>query len=190
MSGSTSINEETPVASPVGQLEAEVLEFFIRAAQILGLPRSLGEIYGLLYLSPTPLSMDQIVQRLKISVGSASQGLKQLRGFRAVRTTYIPGERRDYYVAEEELRKVLSGFVREEIRPHLESGQERLARMEELLGQIEAGDQKEELAVRIKRLSRLHTLANRLLPFIDKGAWRNPGPRESNRTRRNDWKRG
>lgn len=147
-------------------LENEVLEFFVRAAQLLGLPRSLGEIYGLLYVSPTPLSMEQIVQRLKISVGSASQGLKQLRNFKAVRTTYLPGERRDYFVAEQELRKVLTGFVQEEIRPHLESGQERLARMEEFLGQIETSEAKDELTARIHRLSRLHTLADRLLPLM------------------------
>jgi HTH-type transcriptional regulator, glycine betaine synthesis regulator len=160
------VNDSPSVVSPLQDLEMEVLEFFVRGAQLLGLPRSMGEIYGLLYLSTEPLSMEQIVQRLKISTGSASQGLKQLRGFRAVRTVYVPGERRDYYVAEEELRKVLTGFVQEEIRPHLESGRERLARMDDLAAQLADGEHKEMVEFRIKRLLRLHALFSRLLPAM------------------------
>jgi DNA-binding transcriptional regulator GbsR (MarR family) len=145
------------------------MEFFVRAAQLLGQPRSLGEIYGLLYLSSEPLSMDEIVTRLKISTGSVSQGLKQLRAFRAVRTTYLPGARRDHFVAEQELRKVLNGFVQEEIRPHLESGRDRLSRMNQLVAEIgeEGGEAVQtELAAKIKRLSRLHSLSDRLLPLL------------------------
>lgn len=151
------------------ELELEVMEFFVRAAQLLGQPRSLGEIYGLLYMSPDPLSMDEIVTRLKISTGSVSQGLKQLRAFRAVRTTYLPGTRRDHFVAEQELRKVLNGFVQEEIRPHLESGRERVSRMGQLVVELEGEGDNEaqaELAAKIKRLARLHSLSDRLLPLL------------------------
>lgn len=152
-------------ASARAELETEVLEFFVRAAQLLGQPRSIGEIYGLLYLSVEPLSMEAIVSRLKISTGSASQGLKQLRAFRAVRTTYVPGERRDHYVAEQELRKVLSGFVQEEIKPHLDSGRDRLDRMAVALNALEI-DEKELLEKRIQRLEKLHGLTGKLLPVM------------------------
>lgn len=142
------------------------MEFFVRAAQLLGQPRSIGEIYGLLYLSPEPLSMDNIVTRLNISTGSASQGLKQLRAFRAVRTTYVPGQRRDFFVAEEELRKVFSGFVQEEIKPHLDSGRERIDRMNAALQEIADVDEKEALEKRIHRLEKLHGLSRKLLPLM------------------------
>src|SRR5690606_34341859 len=127
-------------------------EVFVRAAQMIGVPKSVGEIYGLLYLSEKPLSMDQIVERLKISVGSASQGLRQLRGFRAVKTVYVPGERKDFYRAETEIRKLVSGFVSEEIRPHLESGGERIIRMQTLLGGIEEGEEKEHWEKQVAHL--------------------------------------
>lgn len=153
-------------ASARAELETEVLEFFVRAAQLLGQPRSIGEIYGLLYLSVEPLSMEAIVSRLKISTGSASQGLKQLRAFRAVRTTYVPGQRRDHYVAEEELRKVLTGFVQEEIHPHLDSSSDRLGRMEQLIARLEDGPDTDILALRVKRLTRLQGLVTRLLPTL------------------------
>ena len=67
------------------QLTLESVDFFVRMMSIMGLPRSVGEIYGLLYFSPSPLSMDQIRTKLEISVGSASQ----LRAIQNHTTTVI-----------------------------------------------------------------------------------------------------
>jgi hypothetical protein len=52
--------------------------------QIFGVPKSVGQIYGLLYASPEPLSFSDIVVRLGISKGSASQGLRLLRSLGAI----------------------------------------------------------------------------------------------------------
>ena len=81
----------------------ESIDFFVRMMSIMGFPRSVGEIYGLLYFSQQPLSMDKIMDKLRISLGSASQGLKSLRNLKAVRTVYIQGERKDHFIAETNL---------------------------------------------------------------------------------------
>ena len=52
--------------------------------QIFGVPKSVGQIYGVLYASPSPLSFSDIVDRLEISKGSASQGLALLRSLGAI----------------------------------------------------------------------------------------------------------
>ena len=65
-------------------LERQVVDVFVDGVRVLGLPRSIGEIYGLLFISRTPLSLDDLVARLKISKGSASQGLRMLRNLGAV----------------------------------------------------------------------------------------------------------
>jgi DNA-binding transcriptional regulator GbsR (MarR family) len=70
--------------------------------------------------------MDMIMKRLNISLGSASQGLRQLKAFRAIKTHYLLGERKEHYVAELELRKLVAGFIREEIIPYLEMANSRL----------------------------------------------------------------
>ena len=36
------------------ELEVEAIDFFVRMMSIMGLPRSVGEIYGLLYFSEMP----------------------------------------------------------------------------------------------------------------------------------------
>ncbi|MDE0577580.1 MAG: hypothetical protein OSB39_11585 [Opitutales bacterium] len=67
-------------------LELEGIDFFVRLMNMMGMPRSVGEIYGLLYFSEKPLPMDAVASRLGISIGSASQGLKNLRALKAVRS--------------------------------------------------------------------------------------------------------
>jgi DNA-binding transcriptional ArsR family regulator len=59
--------------------------FFSEVVQVAGVPKSVGQIYGLLYSSREPLSFSDIVERLEISKGSASQGLQLLRSLGAVK---------------------------------------------------------------------------------------------------------
>src|SRR2546422_24154 len=94
----------TEVPSTLSALEIQVIDLSRSVPAVLGVPRSVGEIYGLLYAAPEPLSMDDIVGKLKISPGSASQGLKALRSVGAVKVQYMPGERRDHFIVEAELR--------------------------------------------------------------------------------------
>ena len=46
-----------------------MIDVFVRAASLIGLPRSIGEIYGLLFYAQA-LSFDELVERLQISKGS------------------------------------------------------------------------------------------------------------------------
>ncbi|MCK4564610.1 MAG: hypothetical protein KAU94_08045 [Verrucomicrobia bacterium] len=149
----------------LGELEREVIELFVRMADVLSLPRSVGEIYGLLFIASDPLCLDDCRIRLNISKGSTSQGLKILRSFGAIRTVYIPGDRKDYYVAETSLRKIASGFAGEQIQPHVHSGKERIARIREILDQY-SGDDRELLDEKIEHLENWQKRASKALPLI------------------------
>jgi DNA-binding transcriptional regulator GbsR (MarR family) len=143
-------------------LETEVIDIFVRAVQVVGLPKSLGEIYGLLYASAEPLSMDGIMRKLRVSLGTASQGLKQLRSFRAVRTVYVPGERKDFYEAETEFRKLAAGFFREEVFPQLETAAAQVAQLRELLADA-SPEEKEHYRARVEKLDRWQKLGSGVL---------------------------
>lgn len=146
-------------------LELESIDFFVRLMSMLGMPRSVGEIYGLLYFSKDPLPMDQIASRLGISIGSASQGLRTLRSLKAVRTAYVAGDRRDHYFAETEFRRLFSNFIKDEIMPHLDSAKDRISRMEKSLPE-QSPEEDEFYAVRIEKLRRLTKAGGRLLPAL------------------------
>ena len=145
-------------------LEFESIDFFVRLMSLLGLPRSVGEIYGLLYFTPSALTMDQIASRLEISIGSASQGLKTLRSLKAVKTTYVQGDRRDHYLAESEFRRLFSTFLNDEILPHLNSANDRISRMEKEIPKN--SNDLDFYNIRIEKLKRLTKASGRLLPTL------------------------
>jgi len=159
--------DSTPAVSELTELESEAVSLFVRLVQLLGLPKSLGQIYGLIYISPKPVSMDDIVSRLGISLGSASQGLRQLRSLKAIRVTYIPGQRKDHYLPETEFRKLIANFLDDQVRPHLEIGQEAVDHMAKLAEEAPENEAAHYRA-RIDKLQRLHKIAGSLTPAIAK----------------------
>lgn len=52
---------------------------------LLGLPKSLGEIYGFIFASAEPPTFAEIEHKLGLSKGSVSQGLRALRELGAIR---------------------------------------------------------------------------------------------------------
>jgi len=155
----------------VDALQAEVIAVFEDAARMLGLPKSLGGIYGLLFISKEPLSLDDVVARLNVSKGSASQGLRFLRNLGAVRPVPRDGERREYFTAEVELKQLVAGFIKFELEPQIRSGldksrkaDDRLKAMQDM-GEIE-GDLAEYLGERVYKLNQWHQRASWVLPFI------------------------
>ena len=152
-------------ASALTPVEVEVIGLFVNAVKLLGMPKSVGEIYGLLYIAPSPLPLDALVDRLNISKGSASQGLKVLRAFGAVKQVYVAGDRRDHYAVETELKKLAAGFIREEIKPRLDSGAERLERLKTLSATVNS-DRGEFYRGRVSKLAQWHTRSQELMPLI------------------------
>jgi len=73
----------------------DVVSFFVEAADMLGVPKSVAAIYGICFASAEPLSFSQIDDRLEISSGSISQGLRVLREVGALKLVESRPEKRD-----------------------------------------------------------------------------------------------
>jgi len=54
---------ETDRVKALSELDAEVIGLFVQLSRVLGQPRSLAEIYGLLFISAKPLAMDNLIER-------------------------------------------------------------------------------------------------------------------------------
>jgi HTH-type transcriptional regulator, glycine betaine synthesis regulator len=156
----------------VGTLEKQVVSFFVDGVKVLGLPRSIGEIYGLLFISQSALSLDDLVERLKISKGSASQGLKMLKSLGAVReadsSTDGGTERRTYYEPATELKRLVGGFIGKQVRPHLDSGKSKIKALSTLTLEVEDPERKAFLDERLTRLEQWLRSGGRVLPVIQK----------------------
>jgi DNA-binding transcriptional regulator GbsR (MarR family) len=120
------LRDETSSLSPA---HWAIVDVCVRTAQVLGVPRSTGEIFGLIFCSPRPVSFDDVVRILKLSNGTTSHGLRYLKRLGAVRSCYVAQERKDFYVAETSLKKVMSSLFAENFVAHLGGSAEHLERL-------------------------------------------------------------
>lgn len=161
------VDDQTQDLAP---LERQVVGVFVDGVRVLGLPKSIGEIYGLLFISQAPLSLDDLVQRLNISKGSASQGLRMLKNLGAVKEANGNGgaERRTYYQPAVELKPLVGGFIREQIRPHLDSGKSKIQRLSETARAVENPEERAFLSDRVERLEQWMRSGSKVLPILQK----------------------
>lgn len=146
-------------------IEVHTIDLFVRIAHLFGIPRSIAEIYGLLFASPQPVPTDYVRTKLKMSSGSASQGLRVLRNVGAVHMTYVAGDRRDFFVAETALRKIVAGILREQLASQISNHDERVARLGELLDELPE-TQRSLFENRVRILQGWRSQAKALLPAV------------------------
>ena len=65
-----------------------------------GFPKGMGAIFAVLYLSPRPLSLDELVKQTGLTKGAVSTNVRGLARLGLVHPAAQLGDRRDYYVAE------------------------------------------------------------------------------------------
>jgi DNA-binding transcriptional regulator GbsR (MarR family) len=68
-----------------------------------GINRTVGQIYALLFISPHPLNADDMAELLGFSRSNVSMGLKELESWQLVRLQHVPGDRREYFSAPEDV---------------------------------------------------------------------------------------
>jgi DNA-binding transcriptional regulator GbsR (MarR family) len=88
-----------------------------------GVNRSVAQIHALLYLSETPLTAEDIADRLGMARSNVSTSLRELLSWSLIRRVHAMGDRRDYYEAEadmfEMVRRIAQGRKAREIDPAL-----------------------------------------------------------------------
>jgi DNA-binding transcriptional regulator GbsR (MarR family) len=84
-----------------------------RISQFWGFPKGMGAIFGALYLSPTPLSLDELVDRAGITKGAVSTNVRALERLGMVHQHVQVGERKDYYSAETDFWKITRAILKE-----------------------------------------------------------------------------
>lgn len=84
-----------------------------RLIEFWGFKRNMGRVWTVLYLSPDPLSAEDLRQLLKLSSGAVSMTLSELARWGVVRKVWIQGERKDFYAAEVQLWRMISRVFNE-----------------------------------------------------------------------------
>ena len=160
-----SVAERPAGTPPLNPVELEVIHLFVQISRALAQPPSVAEIYGLLFISPRPLTQDEFCGRLNLSKGSASQGLRYLMDLGAVRTVYVAGERRAHYEAVAELRNLAGRFMRQQVLTNFEDSEIRLSRLTAEAQKLSAED-RQHAVERVKMLQSWSKNIKRVMPVI------------------------
>lgn len=127
MSTLHSPTQATPSESPTQRLargQQQFIELWGQMAGNWGVPRSMAEVHALLFIDGAPMNTDDIMARLGISRGNASMTLRTLEEWGIVRRDHRKEDRKDYFVAEQDVRTLFATVIcarkRREIDPLLE----------------------------------------------------------------------
>ncbi|MBU0728351.1 MAG: hypothetical protein KKE17_07785 [Proteobacteria bacterium] len=84
-----------------------------RITTFWGFPKAMGAMFGTIYLSPAPLSLDEIVEQVGVTKGAVSTNIRNLERLGVVHKIIKMGDRKDYYSAETDFWKIIKGILRE-----------------------------------------------------------------------------
>lgn len=99
-----------PISVPLLQNFVEGLSGI---SQFWGFPKGMGAIFAVLYVSPTPLSLDNLVEHTGLTKGAISTNVRALARLGLVFPISHLGDRKDYYTAETDFYKAIRAILGE-----------------------------------------------------------------------------
>jgi DNA-binding transcriptional regulator GbsR (MarR family) len=164
---SSAAQKETALNGGLSALEAEAIGLFIQLARMVGQPKSFAEVYGMLFISARPLTIEDLIEQLGASRAAVDRALRFLRKAGALRIVYVPGDRRMHFEAVAELRHLVIGFVRDQILPQLANSENRIDRLAEVVAKLQ-GEQRAKLSTRVAMLQSWSKKSRNLVPIVVK----------------------
>ena len=89
------------------------IEGMSRIGSFWGFPKAMGAIYGVIYLSPEPVGLDELVEKVGVSKGAVSTNVRQLERLGLIQKHFQLGDRKDYYIAETDFWRVVRNILKE-----------------------------------------------------------------------------
>ena len=117
------------------KIKIDFTEGLSQISRFWGFPKGMGAIFAVLYLSPTPLSLDEIVQETGLTKGAISTEIRALARMGLVHRSTKLGDRKDYYAAEADFYAAIKSILKErqnsEFDRAVRSVKETLTKMDE-----------------------------------------------------------
>lgn len=142
-------------------LSREFVAHFGEMGSRWGINRTVGQIYALIFISQKPLNADEIAETLEFSRSNVSMGLKELQSWRLVRLKHLPGDRREYFEAPQDVWEIFRVLAEERRRREVEPtlSMLRMALLEEPASDADRHAQ--------ERMRQMHELISRLVTWFD-----------------------
>jgi DNA-binding transcriptional regulator GbsR (MarR family) len=124
---------------------------WVELADSIGVPRSIGQLYGVLFMAGRSMSAQECADDLKISRSSAGQGLKVLKEYGAIKSVFELGDRSERYAIEQDLGILIQSVLRGKLAPAFGAF---FSKMNAIGDSIEGSESSDVLLSRIRKLER------------------------------------
>jgi DNA-binding transcriptional regulator GbsR (MarR family) len=124
------------MTTKLDQLKHDFTEGLSHISRFWGFPKGMGAIFSVLYLSPTPLSLAEIVQRTGLTKGAISTEVRVLARIGLVHRSSKLGDRKDYYEAESDFYRSIRSILKERQNTEFEHA---LGSVRQTLAKLESG---------------------------------------------------
>ncbi len=94
-------------------IKADFTQGLSQISRFWGFPKGMGAIFAVLYLSPTPLSLDDLVRETGLTKGAISTEIRSLARMGLVHRSTKLGDRKDYYEAETDFYTAIRSILKE-----------------------------------------------------------------------------
>ena len=101
------------MANDLQDIKRDFVEGLSHISRFWGFPRGVGAVFAVLYLSPSALSLDEIVRETGLTKGAISTDVRALARMGLVRRSSRLGDRKDYYEAETDFYRAIRSILGE-----------------------------------------------------------------------------
>jgi DNA-binding transcriptional regulator GbsR (MarR family) len=136
-------------------IKNDFIEGMSGMSQFWGFPRGMGALFAVLYLSHTPLSLDELAARTGLSKGAVSTNVRTLSRLGLVRPVTRLADRKDYYEAETDFYKAIRSILKERRNTEFDRA---VSTVKEALAELEAGAGSGDEAERTLLIERLRAM--------------------------------
>ena len=95
------------------KIKQDFTERLSNISRFWGFPKGMGAIFAVLYLSPSAISLDEIVSNTGLTKGAVSTEIRMLARMGLVHRSTKLGDRKDYYVAETDFYAAIRSILKE-----------------------------------------------------------------------------
>lgn len=97
-----------------------MIENLSRISEFWGYSRAMGGLYAALYLSPGPLSLDELIPIVGVTKGAISTNIRALEQLGMVHRHLRTGDRKDYYEADTDFWKMVKTVLERRQKPEFD----------------------------------------------------------------------
>ena len=98
---------------PLGPTEQKFILHWGEMGAKWGVNRTVAQIHALLFLANRPLTAEDIAESLTVARSNVSNSLKELQSWNLIRVTHLMGDRRDHFIALQDVWEIFRVIVEE-----------------------------------------------------------------------------